>query len=186
MIWTTANKERINICDMTNEHLENTIAYLYKKEESIKAVNEKYGLKINHQINNREIKEWLENMVAELKNRIFMQQEKERLDKRAQIDKSIVILQKQLLSLDGKKKKRKRLKDEIEKLTEEWKNLFSENDYDYQAPEEKKVYKEVLGGIVEENKLTRIKYDTPVVDINRCGSIYLDNLLDDFALNPND
>ena len=150
MIWTTANKERIIICDMTNEHLENTIAYLYKKEESLKAVDEKYGLKTNHQINNREIKEWLDIMVAELKQRIFMQQEKERLEKRAQIDKSIDILQKQLLSLDNKKQKRKRLKAELKELTEEWKNLFSENDYDYQAPEEKRVCKEVLGKVVEE------------------------------------
>lgn len=166
MIWTTANKERINICDMTNEHLENTIAYLYRNEETRKAVDEKYGLKTNHQINNREIKEWLDIMVAELKQRMFMQQEKERLEKRAQIDKSIDILQKQLLSLDNKKQKRKRLKAELKKLTEDWKNLFSENDYDYQAPEEKKVYKEVLGGVVEE-------YD-------------FDDPLDHFALNPND
>lgn len=42
MIWTTANKERINICDMTNEHLENTIAYLYKNEETRKVVEEIY------------------------------------------------------------------------------------------------------------------------------------------------
>ena len=154
MIWTTANKERIKLCDMDKQHLENTVAYLYRKEESLKAVEKIYGIKTKHHTNNFEIKEWIEAMVSEIKHREAIEQEQLRLAEKAKIQNNIDILQKQLLSLDNKKKKRKRLKDELEKLTEDWKNLFSENDYDYdcdyQAPEEKRVYKEVLGGVVEE------------------------------------
>lgn len=161
MIWITANKERINVCDMTNEHLENTIAYLYRKEESIKAVNEKYGLKINHQINNREIKEWLDVMIDELKKRIALKEKKERLEKQAVLNKSITILKKKLWYLEGKKKKRKRLEAEISKMQEEYSKLFGENGYDIEvfdfqylnkpASEQKKVYREVLGGIIEDD-----------------------------------
>ena len=58
MIWTTANKERIKLCDMDKQHLENTVAYLYRKEESLKAVEKIYGIKTKYHTNNFEIKEW--------------------------------------------------------------------------------------------------------------------------------